>query len=169
MGRKDTFENLSQNNSKNNVLDRFNKFSLDNEKIDIPETEEKPSEEAEVVEDPKETNENEIRQDSVEVTPTLSKETPEIDVTEEYKVKEPTVPATTFFKKKNVSVQRSWKAWEQVDDALNDIFRDKKGRLKPGAKGEITNLMNNAVISELVKIGYFDKDKLNDRVDYEGW
>lgn len=154
MGRKDTFNNLDDNTN-NNTLDRFSKFTMDEVSEEIQPQSDQIKEKA-------------------SPTKELTPDNPEIDVTDQYQ-EEPKKeapqqePLINLFKKKRPSVQRSWKAWPEVDDALNDIFRDKKGKLRPGAKGEITTLMNNAVISELIRIGYYPPEKENDRTDYEGW
>lgn len=61
---------------------------------------------------------------------------------------------------------RTFVAWPDINDALDDLFRTKKGRLKPGSKGEMSKLLNNAILTELVRVGYFPEEKLNDREEY---
>lgn len=139
MARKDTFTNLDEEDT---VLSRFDNFKLEQESEEI-ETPTLPKEEV---------NEKEV----------LSEDNPEIDVTHEYDNK------NKFFKRSG-TIQRSWRAYPEIDQAINDIFKSKDGKLLPGARGEITKLMNNALLEELVRIGYFDKSKLREKMEYDGW
>lgn len=74
-------------------------------------------------------------------------------------------PVNPIIKKDRI--QRIFQVDGYISEKIDEMTRDKKNKLLPGAKGAISQMVNNGLIRELVALGVFPESYLEEKIkDY---
>lgn len=65
------------------------------------------------------------------------------------------------------TVRKTFVIKESINDTLDSIVNDPfTGKKKKGSKGLLSKILNNALLKELVDLGVYDSDKLEELEEY---
>ena len=74
-------------------------------------------------------------------------------------------PVNPIIKKDRI--QRIFQVDGYISEKIDEMTRDKKNKLLPGAKGAISQMVNNGLVRELVSLGVFPESYLEEKIkDY---
>lgn len=134
--------------------------------------------------------EDDIEPDILKISPTKETERPtastkeEVAVTEEAaepetkkktpqkrkpaaKQKSKAVSPLDFGSKEPQTVSKSFRISPELSQLIDGMTRDKKGNKISGSRGFMKAFANNALIKEMVEIGFLDESHLDDIIPYD--
>lgn len=153
MGRKQTYER----NALDDMFDEFENDDIQAEQLDVKVPESKN--EDTTIEETKSEPEEKLE------TPTKSK--PKKRSTTKPKSRKKKSPPINFKKKEPTSVTRSFRISPELDGLINDMVSDGKGKKISGSRGFLKVFAHNALIREMVELGFVDESYLENLIPYD--